>query len=438
MTKAEFEALVVKVNDQSAMAIKNEAEKLEAKLATVFEKAEKGNLSDAEKMAIKQIVESSQTDLLDTLKAQGQSISKIEQSLQEGSFSEKTALEVFRENLSEIKDAYNRKNSGVSFRFGYSVGKDGKLHLTGKKIESEEEITKAADVHNTSITGANASILQSFTADALLRLGADAPIQSITRNTPWILDFVNVTSSSMAQTTAIWIDEEPIQGAFALCAEGAVKPLVMYKHNAKSATREKVAGYLKFTDEFYNDLPKLYNKIINCAKIDVRNKMNANVLTSLLAYTSTYSNAALVGQIDNADDYAAIAAAVGQLGNFYHTPNVLVVNNNRMIVAASNKGTDGQYIDPTPLMNEINAGGIKIVRSPDVAFDEFIIGDGGAYNVDLLGDVIVRFGWENDDHRKNMFSVAVEQYYFAYGSQARKTGLVKGNFTTIKASIEKP
>jgi hypothetical protein len=328
----------------------------------------------------------------------------------------------------EIAEVWSKKTGAVELRLGYRIGKNGKPMLIAEK---------AADVHNTTTTGANASLTNDLTDAAILRIGSEGDeIFTVKRNTPFILDFVSVGNTTSSVIT--WMDEVGKQGDFAVTNEGAVKPLVMYTFNRTNADYKKAAGRAKITEEFNMDFPRLVSVIKDLMSIDCRNEMNDLILTDMIANASAYSNAALAGQIDNADNYSAIGAVAGQLGNSFYTPNVLVLNNNQGIVNASQKGTDGQFINPDALMKEINAAGLQIVKNPSIDFGKFFLGDGSVYKVLLRGDLIIRIGFSNDDFDRNQYSLVVEQYFYSFISDARKAGLVYADFAAVKAAIETP
>lgn len=427
MTEEQITAVAEKVNTGVANKFAEETKKLEAKFKEFEAAAAKGNVKAEDIATLKAEVDKSQEKLEGILTKQGESITKLEEKLMEVGKEDEPAEKVFEENITELKAIQKSGTGQMTFNVGMRVDKNGQLKLV---------VTKAADVHNTTTVGANASVTQNMSALSLLRSGNGDMIETIQRDRPWILEFVSVGNSTAAAHT--WYDEVPKQGDFAVTAEGATKPLTMYTFNRTSTDYRKAAGRGKLTEEFNNDLPALVAQIYDLMRIDCRNVMNNLILTSMIAEASPYVNASLALQVDNADDWAAIAAVSGQLGNGYYTPNVLVMNQNKGIIAAASKDTTGQYIDYGPLMNEINAGNLKTIKHPSVGLQKFFLGDGNIYKVLLKGDIQVRIGWSNDDFDKNQFSVVVEQFFFNYVSQARKAGLVYADFAAVKTAIEKP
>lgn len=428
MNEVEFLALVAKVGTEVAVKIKEATDPLQLKLTAMeTEAAKDGGVNPATIKALQDDILAKDTALKAILEKQGNTITELQAKLAVSEEDHESIIKTFENKRDEINRVFKAGTGHVEFRIGYKLGKNGKYQL----------VAKAADIHNTTTAGANASITQDLSGAAILRTGSDNDmIETIQRSRPWILDFVSVGPTTASALT--WFDEVPKQGAFAVTAEGAVKPLQMYTFNRTSSDYKKATGRGKITEEFNNDFPRLVATIKDLMKTDCKNAMNDLILVDMINNATAYANAALVGQIDNADNYAAIAAAAGQLGNSYYTPNVLVMNNNQGIVSASQKGTDGQYINPTTVMNEVNSAGLNIIKHPAVGFNKFFLGDGSVYKVLLKGDLVVRIGYSNDDFDRNQYSLVVEQYFFSYISKARKVGLVYGDFAAIKASIEKP
>ncbi len=434
MTELEFKALEDKIGTSIAAKVKEAAAPLQQKLDTLEQKLNEPNLTaEAKAAVVKEIqdaVKASDDALRAILTKQGEDIAELRQKIDSDdntAKSEESVIKVLESQGKEIARVFGAKTGQVTIQLGYKADKHGNYVL----------VAKAADVHNTTTTGANASITQDVSDAAILRIGSDADaIETQQRDRPWILDFVSVGTTTVSALT--WFDEVPKQGDFAVTNEGATKPLVMYTFNRTSSDYKKATGRAKLTEEFNNDFPRLVSTIKDLMKVDCRNEMNDIILADMVAAASTYSNADLVGTIDNADNYAAIAAVAGQLGNHFYTPNVLVMNNNQGIVTAAQKDTTGQYIDPQMLLKEINATGLQIIKHPSVAFGNFFLGDGSVYKVLLKGDLIVRIGYSNDDFDKNQYSMVVEQFFYSYISQARKAGLVYASFEAVKALIEEP
>jgi len=384
----------------------------QAKLDAKIEELKNG-LTAGEIKALKTILED-----------QGTLLNELKDKINAPKSSVKSAIQVLKEEIEEKADELSavRKNKSGTVAF---------------EMKDFAFSTKAAAVTMTTDpgVGSDASIVEQGSAAGLLRLG-DGPIYETQRGQPFILSFVTVGQTT--DSALVWFDEVTTEGAFAVVAEGAAKPLVQYKFERRTAEYRKAAGYTAITDEFTNDFPRLVSTIKRLMNIDCRNQMNSLILTDMIADASSYSYSGLDDLVDNADDYAAIGAAICQVQNYYYVPNVLVLNPGDAWRMKLTKGTDGHYIMPPFSWNGQTYEFGQVVVDPRVAIGNFFVGDGTVYNVDLKGDIIVRIGYNADDFIKNQYSMVVEQYFYNYVSEARKTGLVYGNFAAIKAAIEKP
>lgn len=413
MEQAEFDALVAKVGQEAALVIKAESEKLSNALKAEHVNVMKGVATKEEVEAFKTEVLKANNDLIEKLKTQGIKLAEFEsKSRTEGD----NTLEVFKNDLESKKSELE----------SIKLNKSGSIAFT----------IKAAGVTGTVGIGGNAaSIVEQGSAAALLRLG-DGNIYTIERGLPFILNFVSVGNTNSA--ALIWFDEIPKAGDFAVTAEGALKPLVQYLFERRTASYRKAAGYSVITEEFDQDFPRLVSTIKQLMQIDVRNKMTDLILTDMIANASPYAYNGLDATIENADRYAAIGAAIAQLQSLYYTPNVLVLNPADAWAMKLTKGVDGHYIMPPFQWDGKTYEFGTVIVDPRVALGNFFIGDGSVYHVDLKGEIIVRIGYNGDDFIRNQYTIVVEQYFYNYISTAKKPGFIYASFDTIIADIDKP
>jgi hypothetical protein len=431
MTELEKKALAEKIGSEAATVVEQTAQQLKSEIELKFSSIiEKSKATEEETKAYKALVEAANEKVEAVLKAQGVEIAALKM---QGNKSSGVSLEGFFEKQKDaIKSMISQKQGMKTFVL--KAGENGGLIVGEKDMSSENPLQiKAADVHN--VTGLDSNVISSSVTGAGLLGGNGAMINTITRSTPFILDYLNV-----GQTTSRffpWFDETPKEGAFAIVDECQIKPLVEYNFEFKTANYKKAAGRAIFSEEFERDYPQLVSKIKELMQIDLRNDMSSSLMTDLLAFASPYANLPLNGAIDQADDYMAIGAAVAQLQSLYKKPNLLVISPNDQWIMWSNKSTTGEYIIP-PFMNAINPVFDRVIVDPSLAPREFLVGDGAAYSAMMLGGVEIKIGYSTGDWEANKFSIIVEQYFYSFGSTANKTGLIKGNFDVIKSLIEKP
>jgi len=400
------------------------AEVMETALDAAFQDSTKGILTEKEvdsliKKALegKGLTEEQETSIKETAEAVRKQAAEIDKIKAKGiNATEETLISKLEEAKAEL--VANRKQ-GNGFK---------QFNLNGLSL-------KTAGVTGTSVIGSetDASIVSTL---AGARIGGNGIVNTIQRGNPFILDYVSLGNTDSA--VLIWFDEIPKEGDFAVTAEGAVKPIVQYKFQRKSSDYKKAAGYSVLTDEFDRDFPQLVTLIKRLMQIDVRNKINDLVLTDLLAGASTFTFTGLNASIDNADNYAAIGAAVTQVQSLYFTPNVLFINPVDYMKMTFIKDTQGNYVIAPLSWNGRTYAFGDIVIDPRITAGSFLLGDAKMYNVDLYGDVIVKIGYVNDDLIRNQYSVVVEQFFYSYMSANKKPAIVKGVFATIKTALETP
>jgi hypothetical protein len=291
-------------------------------------------------------------------------------------------------------------------------------------------------------SGTAASIFQSIDATSLLRIAGDAPIISQFRNSKWIFDLCNVINAGFDQSMAIWYEEVAKTGASATVAEGALKPLSQYAYNAHTATYKKEATLVGFTEEFSLDFARLQSDILGKARIDVINRINTAVLADILSAATAYNTAtsyktarggAITDDATHYNDYLAIDAMAAQVDNatFGQQANAAVMSTFRNHALNTQLNGQGSFLMPPALLQNLTW-----VGNPAMAVDDVMVGDFKQYNIILRGGLIVRVGYNGTDFAQNMFSVAIEQYYFDYISALRAVAIVKGQtFATVKTAI---
>lgn len=292
--------------------------------------------------------------------------------------------------------------------------------------------TKAAAV---TAVGSGGSVANDMTAATGLRVFPDAPFFEIKRGTPFILDFVNV--GTRTEAFVIWWDEVAHQGDFAITAEGAVKPLIQYKFDKKSSDYKKEAAYSTITDEFFMDLPAFVTQIKRLGEIDMMNAINATILVDMIAALPGFTYTLLNASVFNADDYAAIGAAIAQIQALFFSPTVLVLNPADAWSMKLLKDNVGRYQMPPFMVNDTRFEFGQVIVDPRIASGHFLVGDAKTFNVDFRGDTIVRVGYNASDFITNQQTVVVERYFYDYISTNRLGAWVYGNFATIKAAINK-
>ena len=111
--------------------------------------------------------------------------------------------------------------------------------------------------------------------------------------------------------------------------------------------------------------------------------------------------------------------------------NVAIMNTNKKYRMGILKDSQNVYLGAPPVLSNMS-----YTSNPSVAADAVIVGDLKQYNIAMRGGLILRVGHNGTDFAENKFSQVIEQYYFDYISDLRKSAIVKGpDFATVKTAI---
>lgn len=406
--------------------------------AGVISKEEVGALVSGVRDSLKNDEIKSLKDELEKLdkvaKDQGTSLAQMQTKLITSGADFKSIGQVLQENVEELKRVYNNGSGQKTFMV--------QMNHKGEYVMKPFDTTKAAGPHatiaNVGTSGNSASVSQSIDAATLLRLGGNSQIISQYRNNAWIFDLANVINAGWEMPFAMWHEEQAKQGSSATVAEGGTKPSVQYAYDLKTASYKKEAALIGFTEEFSLDFARLQDDIMNKGRTDVINRINAAVLSNILAAATAYNSATSFGgaTIENVNDFDALAAMAAQVDNatFGSLANSALMSTFKKYRMGITKSTTGEYIDRPSVLDNLG-----FVGNPAMGADDVVVGDLKAYNIILRGGFLVKVGYNGTDFAENRFSVVMEQYYYDYIAAIRKAAIVKGTtFATVKTAIGKP
>lgn len=439
MDEKQFNDLVEKVGLQVATKIKNEMAAYEAKAKEIAAEAVKqgGFITQVQYDQQKNAADAVITELKAIAKQQGEDLGSLMEKITSGGANQKgkSVAQMLKDHETKLKEVYNARNGYCEFILEQKAsGEFAMRPFDTRNATKDAAVTATID----GLGGGTASISQSLLASTLLRLGGNSPIESQYRNTPWIFDLVNVSTSEFVSGMPIVMYYEEIakQGAATVVTEGATKPLVQYSYKLVSKTYKKVAQLIQFTEEFSIDFRRLQDDILNKGRIDLLNVVNADILANVIAAATVYNTATEFAGSDPVpfvNDFDAIAAMAAQVDNatLGNLANAAIMSTFKKYRMGITKDEMGAYINRPEVV-----AGIDFVGNPDMAADAIVVGDLKQYNVILRGGLIVRIGYNGTDFAENKFSVVMEQFYFDYISDVRKPAIVKGaTFNDVRAQI---
>lgn len=255
-----------------------------------------------------------------------------------------------------------------------------------------------------------------------------------------ILNYVTVEPTE-GEVSATVISENYV-GEAAVTAECALKPIVKADFDPKTADYAYIAVFWKTSRILLRLLAKMgYN---------MQSRFNELLMEALPKAVLAATRAGGVAftpdpafKVATPNNFDAIVAVISGLINNGFVPNAIMISPNAYGLMITSKATDGHY-------NLSNGGSIQIVGStikygefdielvqdPDLAADEFIIGD--LTNVYVFVDSNVEYhqGYnDNDDMRRNIVGHVLENLVAILIPNGAETGIVKDTFANVKTLI---
>lgn len=246
----------------------------------------------------------------------------------------------------------------------------------------------------------------------------------------------------------VWLEEGTEEGAFAIVAEGAVKPLVSATLVRNFATYKKVAGKYVVTEEFAKFRRNAYNIIRRIIMDKMLRDYAAILMTDLNAQAAGYVGTTLDDTIVAPTDLEAIAAVAAQIETLDFVPDVLILHPQDKWRLMLPKDSNGNFLflnAATGVDGQSRLLGLRVVTTTRQTLGYFTLGESGTFKIEEE-PITVRMGFgitdnagtiESDfDH--NRFRVIIETYFIDWIGTANIGSFVRAQFSTVKAALLKP
>lgn len=268
----------------------------------------------------------------------------------------------------------------------------------------------------------------------------------------YIWDLADRTTVADIERYITWLEEGDEEGAFAIVAEGATKPLVSYDLVRNVSTAKKVAGKYIVTEEFAKFYKEAY-RIIRELIMDKAERDYAAILTTdLLADAAAYTGTALDGQYTDPTDYHAIGAVAAQIQSLNFNPDMLILNPQDMWRIALQQNTQGSFYLPIPMYTpegETMMMGFTVRTSNYVTPGTAILGEAGLWKIrDEAWTIRMGYGVTVtgaspvtnvvSDFDNNQMRVIVEKFFHNYIATNHIGSFVAFDFDVVKALLIAP
>ncbi len=273
----------------------------------------------------------------------------------------------------------------------------------------------------------------------------------------YVWDLASVSTVAEVEKYKIWEEEGSEEGAFAIVAEGALKPLVSLTLVENKSTAAKVAGKIVVTEEFTKWRKKAWTQIQRLARNKMMRDFSAILTTRLLADAAPYTASALDGLYSDPTDYHAVAAVAAQIEALDFMPDMLILNPQDKWRIGMLQDLQGQFYLTIPVTDpsgQTTMMGFTVRTSNRMTVGNFILGESGLWEIEMESikvkvgyGVTVTGGTDNgggnvtnvsSDFDNNRFRVILETYFHSYIATNNAGSFVYGNFDAIKDLLTAP
>lgn len=266
----------------------------------------------------------------------------------------------------------------------------------------------------------------------------------------WIQEIADVTTVANMEEYTTWLEEGTMEGAFAIVAEGALKPLVSTSLVRNYAKAQKIAGKYVVTEEFAKFRANAYNIIRRLIVDKLVRDYSALIVTGMNTAAAAYTGTSLDDTFAVPNDYDAVGAVAAQIAALNFQPNTIILNPADAWRIRLNKDDDNRYQFETVAQGgQRTIFGMRLVESTLQTVGYMTIGEAGLYKVENEA-ITIRNGYGIDvtgsspvtavvsDFDNNRFRTIVEMFFKQWLPTPYAGSFVRAQFSTVKAALLVP
>lgn len=273
------------------------------------------------------------------------------------------------------------------------------------------------------------------------------------RPTEYLWELVNRRTVPAITEYKSWLEEGAEEGAFAIIAEGAVKPLTSKKLVRNFTKYRKIAGKRVYTEEFAKFRREAFQIIEDLFNDKLMRDYNAILVTSLLTKAATYVGTVLDAKYTLPTDYHAVGAVAAQLETLEFMPDLLIIHPQDKWRIGLSQNATGDFFVNVPIYNPsgmVTMMGFRVFTSTKMTLGWAILGESGLYKVEDE-PIQIRMGYGIDvtkdlngfvtdvssDIDTNRFRIIAETFFHDWIGSEHLGSFVRFNFATMKAALLK-
>lgn len=348
-----------------------------------------------------------------------------------------TDIDAIKETVKSIEEAQKSKITPELKNFLHSIVKERHQEfIDAFKNEGDLKIvvTKVAAMHMTN--NGTVSNISGLTAYPTGSFEIDNEIAYIRVPENFVLNVIRNSQRVKVPNQIISRQQVATEGAVAVVAEGAVKPLLQYKFQNVSTSRKKYAGRIEWTEEFEMDFEALLDAIINLFERDVITAWQDGIIDVIDANATAYVSSSLDGTLPLPDNGLAVIAAAQQIRVLGGVPDYVWMNPVDIDSAVYTQDVDGNFqLKPYIDASGNRIAGLTVVASLKIDAGTALVGEFGIYK-EIHSGFIMRRGQYGAQFIENEYTLIGEVFSILQVAPANLPFVVKINLATVKAALQ--
>lgn len=349
----------------------------------------------------------------------------------------KDAQDTIKEDLSVMKESLKGGVTEIIKNQMYNVIKENHAKIVEavkEKKDFPEFAFKVAAMHMTN-NGTVSNVSGLNFPGSTFEVDNDIFMIKVPEN--FILRVIRNSQRAKVPQTVIKTQQVPSEGAVAVVAEGAVKPLLQYKFQRTSTSRKKYAGRIEWTEEFEMDFEALLDAIVDMFERDVITAWQDDLIKIITTNATAYVSSSLDDTLVSPDNGLAIVAAAQQVKALGYTPNFVLMNPVDIDAAVYTQDADGNFqLKPYIDASGNRIAGITVIPSLKIDEGTALVGDFSIYK-EIHSAFIMRRGQYGDQFIENEYTLVGEVFSVLNAAPASYTGVININLATVKAALKK-
>lgn len=347
-----------------------------------------------------------------------------------------TQLKTIAENMEILKtNSAAKMGESEKFKLKSLIEKEHKNIVAAVKDGKKLEFTfKAAAVHMTN----NGTVTNSGSLDypATDNFMVENDIAKIRYPENFLLNYIPNTQSSKVPAQIIRKEQATTEGAVAVTAEGAVKPLLQYKFVRTTTSRKKYAGRIEWTEEFEMDFEALFREIVIMFEQDVVRAWQDGLLDEIIADAAPYVSSVLDGTLMTPDNGLAIVAGQSQLNALNYYPDLVIMNPADVVTIMFSQDGEGRLrLSPYIDMARMTINGMRLVTTNKMDVGTALVLESKLYR-EIHSDFILRTGQYNAQLIENEYTAIGEIFSIIRIAERDLVGVLELDLEAVRAALQ--